>query len=181
MVSSSRRERTGSRHSLPEFSFATKGRDWRFRGLLGRFVCGAAAILHSVSICPGLGDSDGDISSDLLDFINSGGYAAIAASSVKELVKRIGLSGVVIVGHCAGSVSALFAAAATIKCKGLILMDPYFHLPQMKQSDGTPAIKRHGLGKQSWRRPQAILRSLEDYAPVLARRKRLQETQISRF
>lgn len=80
---------------------------------------------------PGLGDSAGDISTDLLDFINSGGYATIAATSVKELVERMGLSGVVIIGHCAGSVSALYAAAACRECKGLILMDAYFHLPQM--------------------------------------------------
>jgi pimeloyl-ACP methyl ester carboxylesterase len=80
---------------------------------------------------PGLGDSAADISMDLLDFINSGGYESIAASIVKELVQRMGLSGVVIIGHCAGSVSALFAAAACKECKGLILMDPYFHLPQM--------------------------------------------------
>jgi pimeloyl-ACP methyl ester carboxylesterase len=80
---------------------------------------------------PGLGDSVGDISTDLLDFINAGGYESMAAASVKELVKRMGLSGVVIIGHCAGSVSALFAAAACKECRGLILMDPYFHLPQM--------------------------------------------------
>jgi pimeloyl-ACP methyl ester carboxylesterase len=80
---------------------------------------------------PGLGDSDGDLSMDLLDFINSGGYASIVTAQVKELTKRFGLSGVVIVGHCAGTVSALFAAATSKECKGLILMDPYFHLPQM--------------------------------------------------
>ena len=80
---------------------------------------------------PGLGDSAGDITTDLLDFINSGGYESIAAASVKELVERMGLSGAVIIGHCAGSVSALYAAAACKECKGLILMDPYFHLPQM--------------------------------------------------
>lgn len=80
---------------------------------------------------PGLGDSAGDISTDLLDFINSGGYESIAAANVKELVERMGLSGLIIIGHCAGSVSALFAAAACRECKGLILMDPYFHLPQM--------------------------------------------------
>ncbi len=87
---------------------------------------------------PGLGDSAGDIPTDLLDFINSGGYASIAVASVKELVERMGLSGVVIIGHCAGSVSALFAAAASKECKGLILMDPYFHLPQMIR----PTVRR---------------------------------------
>jgi pimeloyl-ACP methyl ester carboxylesterase len=80
---------------------------------------------------PGLGDSDGDLSTDLLDFINSGGYAHITAAKIEELVERIGLSGVVIVGHCAGAVSALFAAAASKRCRGLIMMDPYFHFSQM--------------------------------------------------
>jgi pimeloyl-ACP methyl ester carboxylesterase len=68
---------------------------------------------------------------DLLDFINSGGYATVVAATMKELVKRFRLSGVVIVGHCAGTVSALFAAAASKECRGLVMMDPYFHLPQM--------------------------------------------------
>jgi alpha-beta hydrolase superfamily lysophospholipase len=36
----------------------------------------------------------------------------------------------VIFGHCAGSVSALYTSAATPECKGLILLDTYFHLPQ---------------------------------------------------
>ena len=80
---------------------------------------------------PGLGDSAGDISTDLLDFINAGGYASIVAANVKDLMERMGLSGVVIVGHCAGAASALYAAAASKECRGLILMDPYFHLPQM--------------------------------------------------
>jgi alpha-beta hydrolase superfamily lysophospholipase len=80
---------------------------------------------------PGLGDSEGDLCTDLLDFINGGGYTNIAAAKVKELVEREGLSGVIIVGHCAGAVSALYAAAATKECRGLIMMDPYFHLPQM--------------------------------------------------
>jgi pimeloyl-ACP methyl ester carboxylesterase len=80
---------------------------------------------------PGLGDSAGDITTDLLDVINSGGYESIVAANVRELVERMGLAGVVIIGHCAGSVSALYAAAASRECKGLILMDPYFHLPQM--------------------------------------------------
>jgi len=80
---------------------------------------------------PGLGDSAGEITTDLLDLINSGGYRSIVAANVDELVERMGLAGVVIIGHCAGSVSALYAAAASRECKGLILMDPYFHLPQM--------------------------------------------------
>jgi pimeloyl-ACP methyl ester carboxylesterase len=84
---------------------------------------------------PGLGDSDGETSTDLLDFINAGGYAPSAAALAKELAARAGISGVVIIGHCAGSVTAVFAAAACDECKGLILMDPYFHLPVAKRPE----------------------------------------------
>jgi pimeloyl-ACP methyl ester carboxylesterase len=79
----------------------------------------------------GLGDSDGDIPSDLFGFINCGGYSELISAAVKKLVERFGMSGVVIVGHCAGTVSALYGAAASKECRGLVLMDPYFYLPQV--------------------------------------------------
>jgi len=79
---------------------------------------------------PGLGDTDGALPIDLLDFINKGGYASIASAKVKELVEHFDLSGVVIVGHCAGAVSAIYTAATCKECRGLILMDPYFHQKQ---------------------------------------------------
>jgi alpha-beta hydrolase superfamily lysophospholipase len=82
---------------------------------------------------PGLGDSEGEASPDLLDTISSGGLATIAAGAAKQLVQRFGLAGMVIFGHCAGAVSALFAGAASAECEGLILLDPYFHLPQAKR------------------------------------------------
>jgi pimeloyl-ACP methyl ester carboxylesterase len=84
---------------------------------------------------PGLGDSDAPLNTALLDFINAGGYEAITSAIVKELVERFNLSGLVIVGQCAGAISALFAAAASKECKGLVILDPYFFLPQqMKKS-----------------------------------------------
>lgn len=84
---------------------------------------------------PGLGDSDAPLNTTLLDFINAGGYASVISAMVKELVERFELSGVVIFGHCAGAVSALYGAAASKECHGVILLDPYFHLPQqMKES-----------------------------------------------
>jgi pimeloyl-ACP methyl ester carboxylesterase len=84
---------------------------------------------------PGLGDTAGDIPLELLNFINAGGYASIAAAKIDELVKRFELSGAVLVGHCAGTVSATYAAAASAgKCKGLVLLDPYFHVPQAIRS-----------------------------------------------
>jgi pimeloyl-ACP methyl ester carboxylesterase len=80
---------------------------------------------------PGLGDTAGEIPVELLNFINAGKYGSITAAKMKELVTRFQLSGVVLVGHCAGAVSAIFAAAeCTAECKGLVLLDPYFHLPQ---------------------------------------------------
>jgi alpha-beta hydrolase superfamily lysophospholipase len=82
---------------------------------------------------PGLGDSDGRASTDLLDSINAGAFATVVAAVIKQLTERFELTGIVIFGHCAGSVSALYAAAASKECKGLILLDPYFHLPQAKR------------------------------------------------
>jgi pimeloyl-ACP methyl ester carboxylesterase len=80
---------------------------------------------------PGLGDTAGDIPLELLNFINAGGYASITAFKIDEMVERFHLSGVILVGHCAGAVSAIYAASAgSEKCKGLVLLDPYFHLPQ---------------------------------------------------
>jgi pimeloyl-ACP methyl ester carboxylesterase len=92
---------------------------------------------------PGLGDSDAPLNTALLDFINAGGYGSIASAKVRELVERFGLSGVVIVGHCAGAVTALFTAAASKECKGVILLDPYFYLPQqMKRSKAWKRLVR---------------------------------------
>jgi pimeloyl-ACP methyl ester carboxylesterase len=88
---------------------------------------------------PGLGDSGGAIPVELLDYINAGEYAAMTAAKVKELVERFGLSGLVLAGHCAGTVTAMFAAVHCVKeCKGLVLLDPYFHLPQAVR----PAVRR---------------------------------------
>jgi len=92
---------------------------------------------------PGLGDSDAPLNTALLDFINAGGYGAIASAKVKELVARFDLDGVVIVGHCAGAVTALYAAAASEACKGVVLLDPYFYLPQqMKKSKAWKRLVR---------------------------------------
>jgi pimeloyl-ACP methyl ester carboxylesterase len=79
---------------------------------------------------PGLGDSDGTLPLELLNFINAGGFGGPTSDNVRELVERFNLSGVILVGHCAGIVSAVFAAENCPQCRGLVLMDPYFHLPQ---------------------------------------------------
>lgn len=78
---------------------------------------------------PGFGDSGGDPPPELFEFINRGGYADCLSAKIKELAARYHLSGVVLVGLCAGAVSAVWAAAASKDCRGIILMNPYFHLP----------------------------------------------------
>jgi pimeloyl-ACP methyl ester carboxylesterase len=79
---------------------------------------------------PGIGDSDAPLNIGLLDFINAGGFESIIVTKIEEIVNRFDLSGVIIVGHCAGAVSALYGGASSRSCVGLILMDPYFFLPQ---------------------------------------------------
>jgi pimeloyl-ACP methyl ester carboxylesterase len=98
---------------------------------------------------PGLGDSEGSSSTSLLDFINGGGFTTAAASATVQLVERYNLAGTIIFGHCAGSVSAVYAAAASRNCKGLILLDPYFHLPQAKR----PRVRE---GLSDWARRSAV-------------------------
>ena len=99
---------------------------------------------------PGFGDSDGDPPHELLKFINTGGYGPIASALMRELSEQFDLSGVVVIGLCAGAVSALYTAASK-DCRGLVLMDPYFHLPLPPRSwlwqKLTGRISRTALGR----------------------------------
>ena len=78
---------------------------------------------------PGTGDSYGNVPAELLHFLSAGGYENVVVAVMKQLVDRYSLTGVVILGHCAGGISAIFAAANCAECRGLILLDPPFHLP----------------------------------------------------
>jgi pimeloyl-ACP methyl ester carboxylesterase len=99
---------------------------------------------------PGLGDSDGDIPADLLGFINTGGYTELISAAITQLVERFGMSGVVVVGHCAGAATAIYGAAANKVCKGLILLDPYFYLVQIVRpkirDEISDLVSKSGLG-----------------------------------
>jgi pimeloyl-ACP methyl ester carboxylesterase len=77
---------------------------------------------------PGSCDSGGDAPAELMTFINSGGYEAATAEILKQILVRYNLSSVVIMGHCSGAVTALFAASNFKDCRGLVLLEPYFHL-----------------------------------------------------
>jgi pimeloyl-ACP methyl ester carboxylesterase len=100
---------------------------------------------------PGFGDSDGNPPPELLKFINTGGYGPIASALMRELSEQFGLAGVIVVGLCAGAVSALYTAGASKDCRGLVLMDPYFHLPLPARSwlwqKLTGRISRTALGR----------------------------------
>jgi pimeloyl-ACP methyl ester carboxylesterase len=78
---------------------------------------------------PGFGDSEGDPPPDLQSYVNLGQYAPLASAKLDELAARFDLAGVILVGHCAGTVNVLYTAAASGISKGIILMGAYFHLP----------------------------------------------------
>ena len=56
-------------------------------------------------------------------FIDAGSYEAVTAEIIKQVIVRYNLSSVIIMGHCTGSVTAIFAASASPDCGGLVLMD----------------------------------------------------------
>ncbi len=80
---------------------------------------------------PGFGDSDDAPPADWLGYINSGGYGAKVSTLIEELVRRYKLPGMVVAGHCAGAVSAIYAAATSGQCLGMVLMDPYFNMQRL--------------------------------------------------
>ena len=87
---------------------------------------------------PGVGDSRGNVPAELLEYTSAGGYEQVTAELVEQLVARYALAGVVILGQCAGSISAIFGASISEKCRGLILIDPPFNLPPAAR----PTVKR---------------------------------------
>ena len=89
---------------------------------------------------PGLGDSYGEVPKDLVTFINNAGFAAVAASKVKEFSERFGLAGVVIYGHCAGATTAIYVASMCKECKGLIIANPYFNAANMLTPKLSPGM-----------------------------------------
>lgn len=111
-------------------------------GILPRAATGDSAVYWADSVAasgyptfrfdlPGLGDSDGDLPTKVIDFqcsVNEGRYATVVSEITRSVVDRWNFQGVVVIGLCAGAVTALYAAASDERIKGLILMDPYFYL-----------------------------------------------------
>ena len=154
-------------------------------GFLPRAAAGDSAVYWAEALAncgypcfrfdlPGLGDSDGKAPEGILDYINAGGYSPVLSATVKWVVKRYELSSAVIIAHCAGGVSAVFAAASTKECSGLVVMDPYFHLPKVER----PTIRKGISAWVSWSKLGAGVSYLYDrmrYVRLLLKRNRLPE------
>jgi pimeloyl-ACP methyl ester carboxylesterase len=113
---------------------------------------------------PGLGDSDGDLSAKEIDFdalVNEGAFSPVVSGVVDQLVDRFNLRGVVVIGHCAGAVTALYSAATNSRISGLILLDPYFYVQYAGEAQSVLARSQQRIvGKLlSDRSEPSILRS----------------------
>jgi pimeloyl-ACP methyl ester carboxylesterase len=91
---------------------------------------------------PGFGDSDTDPPPAVQNFVNAGGYAASSCAAIDQLVSRFQLSGFVLFGLCAGALSAICTAAVSRECRGMILLDPYFHLPLVARPSVVDKLRR---------------------------------------
>jgi pimeloyl-ACP methyl ester carboxylesterase len=77
---------------------------------------------------PGTCDSSGAPPAELMNFINAGSYEAATVEIIKQIRLRYDLESMILIGHCSGAVTALFAASSCDDCQGLVLLEPYFHL-----------------------------------------------------
>ena len=112
---------------------------------------------------PGLGDSDGDLSSKEIDFdilVNEGVFGPIVSSIADQLVERFNLRSMIVIGHCAGAVTALYSAASNTRITGLILLDPYFNVPLVSETQNVLVRSQlHIVGKLVPDQPgQSVLR-----------------------
>jgi pimeloyl-ACP methyl ester carboxylesterase len=77
---------------------------------------------------PGTCDSSGAPPAELMNFINTGSYEAATVEVIKQIRLRYDLESLILIGHCSGAVTAMFAASSCDDCRGLVLLEPYFHL-----------------------------------------------------
>jgi len=96
---------------------------------------------------PGLGDSEGEIPQEFVEFyriVQEAAYAGCVAAMARELRRTYGLKGIVLAGICGGAQTSVFAAAKEhgAGVAGLVLLDmPFF----LYRSSNPPARKRAGL------------------------------------
>jgi pimeloyl-ACP methyl ester carboxylesterase len=77
---------------------------------------------------PGTCDSSGAPPAELMNFISTGSYEAATVEVIKQLRLRYDLESMILIGHCTGAVTAMFAASACDDCQGLVLLEPFFHI-----------------------------------------------------
>ena len=123
---------------------------------------------------PGTCDSDGNSPGELMSFINTGRYEGATVEIIKQIRRRFDLDSLILVGHCSGAVTALFAAAADAGCRGLVLLDPYFHLPPPPATQARDALSQWAASN----RLGGILSNVFDWLKEL--RLRLRRTELPR-
>jgi len=109
----------------------------------------------------GLGESDGDLPDNVLPFfikVQTGQYATETGALARELVRKYGLSGVVLAGICGGAVTAIFAAQ---KCapgivSGLVLLDPTFKTFSAQLPPGPPKTGVARAWSNAWSRVRGM-------------------------
>ena len=115
---------------------------------------------------PGAGDSSADVPAELLQFVSTGGHERVAAAAVKQLVERYNLSGVVILGHCAGAISAIFAAAICRRVSRPDIAGRPVPSTSSRKAEGqrsaVPLVNPESFWRASWQYP----RSNQEDSPV---------------
>jgi pimeloyl-ACP methyl ester carboxylesterase len=77
---------------------------------------------------PGTCDSSGAPPAELMNFISIGSYEAATVEIIKQIRLRYDLESMILIGHCTGAVTAMFAASSCDDCRGLVLLEPFFHI-----------------------------------------------------
>jgi pimeloyl-ACP methyl ester carboxylesterase len=77
---------------------------------------------------PGTCDSSGAPPAELMNFISTGCYEAATVEIIKQIRLRYDLESMILIGHCTGAVTAMFAASSCDDCRGLVLLEPFFHI-----------------------------------------------------
>lgn len=89
---------------------------------------------------PGTCDSTGAPPAELMGYINTGSYETATVEVIKQIRLRYDLESMILIGHCSGAVTAIFAASSCDDCRGLVLLEPYFHLPPPVATKGRAAL-----------------------------------------
>ena len=116
---------------------------------------------------PGLGDSQGDLPQEYIEFyklVQVGTYAGCVVGLVRELRRTYGLTGIVLLGICGGAQTSVFAAARehNVGVAGLVLLDMPFFL--YHSSNSTAQTKAdHSLWSRTSARVLRLTAKMHDW------------------